>query len=147
MVTIPLTHPPRINCCCNYGSSVSGEYPEFECYACPKHSQFMAGPDELCKRHSKERNRDGKIETEDGRTIVYKQEWTEADEAQAKGRIVRVPAETYELPYSSFEEGVKYYESMFPGRQPARELSIQISANRSGERNMHWQVDFHRDAS
>lgn len=45
---------PAKQCCCNYGSAVAGEWPEFECYRCPKHEGGLAAPNEMCKRHAKE---------------------------------------------------------------------------------------------
>lgn len=41
-------------CCCSFGSAVSGEWPEFECFKCPKHHGGFAQADEMCKRHKKE---------------------------------------------------------------------------------------------
>lgn len=46
-----------MNCCCNYGAAVSGEWPEFGCYYCPRHQHsYGEQPHELCKRHRKAEN-------------------------------------------------------------------------------------------
>lgn len=44
-------------CCCNWGAAVSGEWPEFECFKCPKHGGTLSidTPKDMCKRHRKER--------------------------------------------------------------------------------------------
>jgi hypothetical protein len=81
--------PKRLNCCCSWGCAVSDEWPEFECYACPIHKAGLAQVDELCKRHTRERNAKGTVQTDDGRTLIYDPVWTEEDESQAKGRILR----------------------------------------------------------
>jgi hypothetical protein len=78
-----------MNCCCSYGAAVSGEWPEFGCFACPIHKAGLAQVDELCKRHTREKNANGTIHTADGRTLNYVPVWTADDEAQAKGRILR----------------------------------------------------------
>lgn len=42
-------------CCCQYGASVRGEYPEFGCPDCPRHGGGMGeGPDDRCKRHKRQ---------------------------------------------------------------------------------------------
>jgi hypothetical protein len=74
-------------CCCHAGAAVSGETPEFGCYACPRHRGDNAAPMELCRRHTKVKKADGVINTEDGRTLIYERKWTEDDKRQAKGRI------------------------------------------------------------
>lgn len=45
-----------MNCCCQWGAAVKGEWPEFERPCCPIHGlQFMSTPDDpMCKRHQKE---------------------------------------------------------------------------------------------
>lgn len=43
-----------INCCCQYGAAVSGEFPEMPCYMCPQHGGELSMPDEACKRHTRE---------------------------------------------------------------------------------------------
>lgn len=40
------------DCCCDYGAAVSGEWPEFECDACPIHDQGLGQSGRLCKRHA-----------------------------------------------------------------------------------------------
>lgn len=42
-------HAPK-NCCCRWGSAVSGEYPEFGCAKCAIH-QGGLGETDLCRRH------------------------------------------------------------------------------------------------
>lgn len=45
----------RANCCCTYGAAVKDEWPEFQCFKCPKHTDpVMAGPKDLCRRHKQE---------------------------------------------------------------------------------------------
>lgn len=53
-----VTAPPTSNpCCCRYGAAVAGEWPEFGCHECPTHGHdAMTQPDELCKRHKKEKS-------------------------------------------------------------------------------------------
>lgn len=46
--------PSSAQCCCRYGLSLRDEWPEFECYRCPKHHGAFATPTEMCKRHTKE---------------------------------------------------------------------------------------------
>jgi hypothetical protein len=54
-------HPST--CCCSWGAARGGhgtrgdaEWPEFGCYRCPIHQHAMGEqPDELCKRHRRER--------------------------------------------------------------------------------------------
>jgi hypothetical protein len=39
-------------CCCNFGAAVKGEWPEFQCYYCERHTDpIMADPMDACKRH------------------------------------------------------------------------------------------------
>lgn len=47
---MPVPKPVTV-CCCNYGSAVSGEWPEFECFRCERHAGSFAQPDEMCRRH------------------------------------------------------------------------------------------------
>lgn len=75
-----------MNCCCNYGCAVAGEWPEFGCFACPIHRGELASLEELCKRHKKQRLESGVINTDDGRTLQYEYH---ADEQQASARIIR----------------------------------------------------------
>ncbi|HEU5395328.1 MAG TPA: hypothetical protein VFV36_11095 [Candidatus Methylomirabilis sp.] len=43
-------------CCCSYGAAVAGEWPEFECYRCPRRGGLlMSDPGDLCRRHRRER--------------------------------------------------------------------------------------------
>lgn len=46
------------DCCCKLGMSIKGEWPEFECFKCPVHKNAfeMAQPNELCRRHKRERD-------------------------------------------------------------------------------------------
>lgn len=60
-----------MKCCCNYGCAVADEWPEFECYACPIHKAGLASPNELCKRHKREKRENGAIFTDDGRSLWY----------------------------------------------------------------------------
>lgn len=46
--------PVSGQCCCAWGSAVSGEFPEFPCARCPRHGEHgMGAPDEMCRRHRK----------------------------------------------------------------------------------------------
>lgn len=38
-------------CCCAWGSAVSGEWPEFECDSCPVHMQGLGASGRTCQRH------------------------------------------------------------------------------------------------
>lgn len=41
------------HCCCTYGAAVSGEWPEFQCYHCARHTDpIMANPSNTCRRHA-----------------------------------------------------------------------------------------------
>lgn len=40
-----------IDCCCNWGAARKGEWPEFECSACPVHD-FDGTVDEYCSAHT-----------------------------------------------------------------------------------------------
>ena len=42
--------PPQ--CCCSWGAAIKGEWPEFECGACPVHKQGLGPVKERCRRHS-----------------------------------------------------------------------------------------------
>lgn len=48
-----VTSEKKRPCCCNYGSAVSGEWPEFECFRCPEHGGTIGRPTERCKRHTR----------------------------------------------------------------------------------------------
>lgn len=42
-------------CCCTFGAAIRGEWPEFQCYYCQRHTNpIMAGPDDTCRRHKQQ---------------------------------------------------------------------------------------------
>jgi hypothetical protein len=48
-----------MNCCCDYGAAVSGEWPEFQKPCCRVHTDpimcdIPGKPEEMCKRHRAE---------------------------------------------------------------------------------------------
>lgn len=40
-----------MNCCCNYGAAIAGEWPEFECKDCKLHKNSLNIADSRCKTH------------------------------------------------------------------------------------------------